>query len=378
MRLKKLKIENMSLSSQRLKPIKFSPKIGREFSATLNKRVRMYFKDNNISKHANAAMVFKTIVMVSLYFVPLGLILFAGLSNIWVILAMYLIMGIGMAGIGMGVMHDANHGAYSKNENVNKWIGKIVNLIGGYAVTWKVQHNVLHHSYTNIHGYDEDIAPPKFMRFSPNEKLKPIHKYQHFYVWFFYSLMTVSWVTTKDFQQLFRYRKMDLTKTENSNFSALFIELIFSKVFYYTTMLILPIVILPISWFWIPIFMVAKNLIAGFILAVVFQPAHVIPETEFVQPDADNYVDNNFAIHQMKTTANFAPKSRILAWFVGGLNYQVEHHLFPNICHVHYKKISAIVKKTAEEYNIPYHSHQTFMKALLYHTKMIKSLGRAS
>ena len=367
----------MSETTQALKPVKFSPKIGREFSATLNKRVRMYFKENNISKHANFGMVIKTIFMVSLYFVPLALLLFAGLTNIWVILLMYLLMGLGMAGIGMGVMHDANHGAYSKNENVNRWIGKIVNLIGGYAVTWKVQHNVLHHSYTNIHGYDEDIAPPKFMRFSPNEKLKPIHRYQHLYVWFFYSLMTVSWVTTKDFKQLFRYRKMNLTKTENSNFGALFTELLFSKVFYYLTLLVLPILILPISWFWIPIFMVLKNLLGGFILAIVFQPAHVVPETEFIQPDSDNFVDNNFAIHQMETTANFAPKSRILNWFIGGLNYQVEHHLFPNICHVHYKKISAIVKKTAEEYNVPYHSHKTFATALFYHTKMIKSLGRA-
>lgn len=367
----------MTESVQGLKPIKFSPKKGREFSATLNKRVRMYFKENNISKHANTSMVVKTVFMVSLYFVPLALVIFGGFTNIWLILLMYALMGFGMAGIGMSVMHDANHGAYSKNENVNKWIGKIVNLIGGYAVTWKVQHNVLHHSYTNIHGYDEDISPPPFMRFSPNEELKPIHKYQHFYVWFFYSLMTVSWVTTKDFKQLYRYRKMELTKTENSNFGALLAELIFSKVFYYITMLIIPILVLPISWWWIPIFIVVKNLIAGFVLAIVFQPAHVVPETEFIHPDENNFVDNNFAIHQLETTANFAPKSRILGWFVGGLNYQVEHHLFPNICHVHYKKISSIVKQTAEDYNIPYHSHKTFMTALIHHTKMIKSLGRA-
>lgn len=367
----------MSETSQGLRPIKFSPKIGREFSATLNKRVRMYFKENNISKHANANMVIKTIFMVSLYFVPLSLVLFGGLSNIWVIFAMYILMGLGMAGIGMGVMHDANHGAYSKNANVNKWIGKIVNLIGGYAVTWKVQHNVLHHSYTNIHGYDEDISPPPFMRFSPNAELKPIHKYQHFYVWFFYSLMTVSWVTTKDFKQLFRYRKMDLTKTENANFGKLLTELIFSKVFYYSTMLVLPMIILPISWFWIPLFIVAKNLVAGFILAVVFQPAHVVPETDFVKPDEHNFVDNNFAIHQMETTANFAPRSRILNWYVGGLNYQVEHHLFPNICHVHYKKLSEIVKQTAQEFKVPYHSHETFLTAVMSHTKMIKSLGQA-
>ena len=367
----------MSNSIQVLKPIRYSQKIGREFNSTLNKRIRAYFKENNISKHANFNMVLKTIFMVSLYFVPLGFLLSGLITNFWIIGLMYVLMGLGMAGIGMGVMHDANHGAYSKNQNVNRWIGKIVNLIGGYAVTWKVQHNVLHHSYTNVHGYDEDIMPPKFMRFSPNEKLRPIHKYQHYYVWFFYSLMTVSWVTTKDFQQLFRYKKMNLTKLENEKFAPLLIELILSKIFYYGTLLVLPIIILPISWWWIPIFIFIKNLISGFVLAIVFQPAHVVPETDFVQPNEDNLIENNFAIHQMETTANFAPKSRILNWFVGGLNYQVEHHLFPNICHVHYKKISKIVKQTAEEFNVPYNTHRTFLKALVYHTKMIKSLGRA-
>ena len=367
----------MSKAIQVMKPIRYSQKIGREFNATLNKRIRAYFKENNISKHANFNMVLKTIFMVSLYFVPLGFLLSGIITNIWIIGLMYVLMGLGMAGIGMGVMHDANHGAYSKNKNVNKWIGKIVNLIGGYAVTWKVQHNVLHHSYTNVHGYDEDISPIGIMRFSPNAKLRKIHKYQHYYVWFFYSLMTLSWVTTKDFQQLFRYKKMNLTKLENEKFTPLLIELVISKIFYYTTLIVLPILILPISWWWIPIFAVLKNLISGFVLAIVFQPAHVVPETDFVQPSEDNLIDNNFAIHQMETTANFAPKSRILNWFVGGLNYQVEHHLFPNICHVHYKKISKIVRETAEEFNVPYNTHKTFLTALLYHTRMIKSLGRA-
>ncbi len=366
----------MSNSTVKINPVRYSQKIGRDFQRTLNKRIRAYFKDNNISKHANFNMVVKTIFMVSLYFVPLALVLSGQLTNVWVVGLMYGLMGFGMAGIGMGIMHDANHGAYSKNGNVNKWIGKIVNLIGGYAVTWKVQHNVLHHSYTNVHGLDEDISPPKFMRFSPNEKLKPIHKYQHYYVWFFYSLMTISWVTAKDFLQLFRYKKMGLTQNENKKFSPLLIELIVSKLFYYTTLLILPILILPVAWWVIVLFIVFKNLISGFLLAIVFQPGHVVPETNFIKPEEDNSIENNFAIHQMQTTANFAPKSRFLNWFIGGLNHQVEHHLFPNICHVHYKKISRIVRETAQEFNVPYNTHKTFLTALVYHTKMIKSLGR--
>lgn len=366
----------MSRLVKEFKTVKFSQTVGRDFQSTLNKRVRAYFKDNGISKYANFSMVIKTIFMIGLYFIPLGIVLSGQITEVALIALMYGLMGLGMAGIGMSVMHDANHGAYSKNKAINKWIGKIINLIGGYVTTWKIQHNVLHHSFTNIHGYDEDIAPPPFLRFSPNDKLKKHHKYQHYYVWFLYSLMTVSWVTAKDFLQLFRYKKMQLTKNENKKFSPLLFELFFSKIFYYTTVIILPLLILPISWWAILLLVLFKNLISGFLLSTVFQPAHVVPETEFIKPGSNNVVENNFAIHQMQTTANFAPKSKIFSWFIGGLNHQVEHHLFPNICHVHYRNISRIVKETANEYKIPYNSHRTFLTALIYHTKMIKSLGK--
>ena len=288
---------------------------------------------------------------------------------------MYLCIGLGTAGIGLSIMHDANHGAYSKKNSVNKWLGKIINIVGGYAPTWKIQHNVLHHTYTNIEGYDEDIAPPKFLRFSPNAEHKKIHKFQHLYAWFFYGLMTFSWITAKDFRQLFRYKKMDLTKTENTKFNMLLGELIISKVIYYIMVLIVPILMIDIAWFWFPIFIFGLHFIAGSILGFVFQPAHVVPEVAFLDTPKDLSVENNFAIHQMETTANFAPRSRILYWLIGGLNYQVEHHLFPNVCHVHYKKISKIVRETAKEFDVPYHSHSTFFSAIKYHLKMLKAIG---
>lgn len=367
----------MSSTTEELKPIRFSPKIGRDFASTLNKRVRQYFKENDISRHANTNMVLKTIFMVSLYFIPLGFLLSGLIQNVWIVFLMYTIMGLGTAGIGLSIMHDANHGAYSKNEQVNRWLGKILNLIGGYAPTWKIQHNILHHSYTNIQGYDEDIHPPGFMRFTPDEERKPIHRFQHIYAWFFYGLMTFTWITSKDFAALYRYKKMGLTKTENVNFNALLLECIASKIFYYTTVLVLPLLIIDISWWLIPIFIFIKHFIAGLALAMIFQPAHVVPETNFHATPEDLSIENNFAIHQMETTANFAPKSRILYWLVGGLNYQVEHHLFPNICHVHYKKLSKIVRETAEEFNVPYNTHSTFFRAIVFHNRMLKSLGKA-
>lgn len=361
-----------------LQSLRYSQKIGKDFSTTLNKRVRDYFKEHGIHRYANASMKLKTVFMISLFFVPLFFLLSTWITSVWLVGLMYALMGLGTAGIGLSIMHDANHGAYSPKGNVNKWLGKIIALVGGYAPTWKIQHNILHHTYTNVEGYDEDINPPPFLRFSPNAKWRPIHRFQHFYAWFFYGLMTISWSTTKDFNQLFRYKKMGLTRTENPAFGKLLFELIFSKLLYYTLVLVLPIALLDISWWWFPIFFFLLHFLAGTILSFIFQTAHVVPETSFVAVETDkSYIENNFAIHQLQTTANFAPRSAVLHWLIGGLNYQIEHHLFPNICHVHYKKISAIVRKTAEEFSIPYHTHSTFFHAIYHHFRMLKLIGRS-
>ncbi len=366
-----------STNSSVFEPLKFSTTVGADFNATLKKRVRAYFKDNNISKYANANMKIKTVFMLTLYFAPYILMMSGAFTNSWLIAMCWALMGFGMAGIGMSVIHDANHGAYSKNDKVNYFLGRLVNLVGAYAPTWKIQHNVLHHTYTNIQHFDEDIDPPvPIIRFTPHDKYKPIHRFQFLYAWFFYSLMTVSWVTIKDWQSLFRYKKMGLTRNENEKFSALFLELLVSKVIYYTYMIVLPILFLDIPWWGILLLFLLKQLIAGFTLAVVFILAHVVPETAFPQPNADHKMENNWAIHQLQTTSNFGPKSRIFQWFIGGLNYQVEHHLFPNICHVHYRKLSKIVKETALEYGLPYYSEPTFMSAVRSHSKMLYNLGK--
>ncbi|WP_066755763.1 fatty acid desaturase family protein [Crocinitomix algicola] len=366
----------MENNTNKLKPIKFSHKIGRDFNSTLKRRVRAYFKENNISKYANTNMKIKTAFMTLLYFTPYVLMMTGVITNIWLIAMCWAFMGFGIAGIGLSVMHDANHGAYSKKESVNRIIGRIVNLVGGYAPTWKIQHNILHHSYTNVHGYDEDVSPAlSILRFSPKDKHIPIHRFQFIYAWFFYSLMTVMWITTKDFQQLFRYKKMGLTQTENEKFGKLLTELLITKAVYYLYIVILPLIFLDIAWWQLLIFIIMMHLIAGFTLAVIFQPAHVVPDTEFPEPTRDLTIENNWAIHQLETTSNFAPKSRIFYWLVGGLNYQVEHHLFPNICHVHYKKLSKIVKETAEEFGVPYYSEPTFFSAIRSHGRMLKQLG---
>ncbi len=354
--------------------VKFNRKDQPEFVKELRKNVNKYFTDNNISKHANANMVFKTIFMCLLYFTPLLMMLTGTITNLAPMLGMWFLMGLGMSGIGLSIMHDANHGSYSQNKKINNALGFIVNFVGGYHVNWKIQHNVLHHSFTNIEHHDEDIAKP-IMRFSPNQERKKIFKYQAYYAPFFYGIMTLYWFVFKDFQQLIRYNERNLLKGQGLTMRRALAEVIFNKTWYLILTLILPIIVLPLPWWQTVLGFLMMHLMSGLILACIFQPAHVIEETNFYVTDEDGSIENNWAIHQLRTTANFANGSTFFSWFIGGLNYQIEHHLFPNICHVHYRNISSIVKKTAEDYDIPYHQHTTFYGALKSHFSLLNQLG---
>lgn len=353
--------------------IQFSKEHNQDFYKELRKRVNAYFKDNNISRYANANMVIKTIFMLALYFVPYAFQYVT--TNAWVSMLLWVIMGFGMAGIGLSIMHDANHGAYSKNDRVNKLLGLLINLVGGSDHNWRIQHNVLHHTYTNVTGMDEDINPGAIMRFSPHQKRRKIHRLQHYYAWFFYGLMTLAWFLSKDYKQVVRYEKMGLTKTQGVTWKQALAKVIFTKILYAAVTIVLPIIFFPTAWWVVVLGFIIMQFTAGLTLACIFQPAHVVPTSDFPMPDESGNIHADWAVNQLYNTANFAPKARILSWYVGGLNYQVEHHLFPNICHVHYKKISKIVMETAIEYNLPYYSYDTFFKALSEHTKLLKNLG---
>jgi linoleoyl-CoA desaturase len=346
-----------------------------EFYQTLKQRVNQYFEDNNISKNANAAMITKSVAMLSIYLIPYFLIITGVLSNPWLVFAAWIVMGLGMAGVGFSIMHDANHGSYSKNPKVNRRLGNLIYLLGGNPDNWKIQHNVLHHSFTNIDGMDEDLDTPWFLRFSPDRPHHPVHKYQFIYAWPLYGMMTLMWSTTKDFKQALRYHKKNLLKTQRINLKVLMNRLVLSKVVYYILFLALPLILSPVAWWQTLLFYIIMHLVAGFVLGIVFQPAHVIPDAQFPQPDQNRNVDSNWAVHELATTANFAPTNKILSWYVGGLNFQVEHHLFPNICHIHYPKIAPIVKKTAEEFGMPYISMKSFRSALWEHGTLLRRLG---
>lgn len=350
----------------------------RDFVATLNSRVNQYFKEHNIARQANSEMILKTIFMFALYFVPYSLVITEVVTGSIGLMISVILMGFGLGGIGLSVMHDANHGAYSKISWANTLLGYSLNMIGANAFNWKMQHNVMHHSYTNIHDEDEDISPRGVLRFSPETRWKPIHRYQFIYAWFLYGLMTIVWLVARDFIRIIRYHRNGLAKKQDANIRQEWIILIASKCLYIGYIFVLPLLLTDLSWQQVLIGIFIMQYIAGFMLAIIFQAAHVVEGTAYPLPDHERNMQTNWAVHQLLTTTNFANSSKWFSWYVAGLNFQIEHHLFPNICHVHYAKIAPIVKSTAQEFGFPYKSKKTFFDAIIGHYRMLNSLSKRS
>lgn len=355
--------------------VKYVPSPEKEqFFATLRQRVQAYFNQNHIERTANGKMYFKTTTMLFLYFLPIVLI-YLNILPFWAMWLCYLLMGVGVVGIGMGVMHDAIHNSYSSKTWVNKLLGYTMNLVGGSNFTWKVQHNHLHHTYTNVPGHDEDINNKPILRLAPTGEWRPIHRFQHWYALFLYGFLTISWVTAGDFEQLVRYTKRGLTRELGHSVAWEATKLIATKAVYWTFILFIPMFALDYAWWQVLIGFFAMHFMAGFVLALVFQLAHVVKDTQYTFPDENGNIDNSWAINQLMTTANFARNNRFISWWIGGLNFQIEHHLLPQICHVHYPKLAPIVKQTAEEFGLPYYEYKSMWAAIKSHLARLKELG---
>lgn len=371
------KFFKLSVVSSKLNIVRFAPRNGEGFYDTLKKNIDAFFIENKIDRHGNSAMKWKTVAMLALFFVPyIFIVTGLGAASPFLFFGLWFLMGLGMVGIGCGVHHDSNHGSYSDNKLVNKIVGDVVNVVGGYDVTWRIQHNVLHHTYTNIAGLDEDIDAGILLRFSPQSKKYKMHRFQHIYAWFLYCLLTLQWVTYKDYRLIFLYEKKGLLRKEKLTLKKALLELSIYKVIYYTYILVLPILFSGMPWYYVIYGFLILHAVAGLALSCIFQLAHVLEEAEFPLPTEDRKMENNWAIHQLLNTANFAPRSRVMAWFIGGLNNQIEHHLFPHICHVHYRKLAVIVRETAQYYGLPYLEQPTFVHALIEHGKMLRKMGR--
>ncbi len=357
------------------KRIKFINKNKTVFFDTLKSRVDNYFKENNISQYANGKMVFKSFVMLCIYFVPYALIMTQDMSltSMWICT---LIMGLGLAGLGMCIMHDANHNAYSSNRTINKIMGHSLNVVGGEAGNWITQHNLLHHTYTNIFNMDKDIDDKGIMRLTPDSEYKKIQRFQTIYVFFFYSIMTLYWTTLKDFAQFYQFIRDGYHKEKGFDKFKTFFNILIWKLFYWGYIIVLPVIVLDVTIFQVFIGFLSMHLVGGLILSITFQLAHVVEKADFPKPDPKGNIYNEWAIHQLNTTADFARDNWLISYYFGGLNFQAIHHLFPQVCHVHYPKIAPIVEQTAKEFGVKYLYHDTMREAFASHMRLLSKLGK--
>ncbi len=356
-----------------VRTVSFQNQLDPGFAKEVKARVNAYFKENGLSPNANAAMVTKTVVLFLVYFGSFALILtgWPGLAGSWFLA---FLMGVGMAGIGFCIAHDALHGAYSANPKVNQWLGYSFDVLGANGYLWKITHNIIHHTYTNIHGHDEDLEVAGFIRLSPGMKYQWIHRYQHVLAFFAYSFATLFWVFAKDFKYFFA---RELGPYENKQHPVKeWVFLGFSKVLYFAYILGLPMWLTELTFVQWAIGFVTMHLTAGLILGVIFQLAHVVEETDHPKENEEGFIENAWMIHQLETTSNFARSNRVLGWYIGGLNYQIEHHLFPRVCSIHYEKISPIVQEVAAKYGVPYNNHETLFQAIRSHYRTLKKFGR--
>ena len=343
------------------------------FSSVLKQRVQQYFIENQISQNANFAMYIKSLFLVILWFSFYFLIVTNYLSYPLTYLV-WAMMGFTIALVTMNIGHDSIHGAYTKNPIFNFLLEQTFNLNGASAYMWKSMHNIAHHTYTNIHGYDEDISPIPVIRLSPKAERKTIHQYQYIYAFFFYFLGTFTWVFFKDYVKFFKNEVGNYTskKHPKSEYFGLF----FYKALYYTLFIGIPIYFTEQAWYYTFLGFLIMHLVSGFYLAIVFMMAHAVEEVAFPDVTETGNIETDWFTHQLHTTANFSTGCPVATFLTGGLNQQIEHHLFPNICSIHYPKLSKIVKETANEFDIPYHNSSSFLKALKSHILFLKKMGK--
>ena len=342
------------------------------FHMQLKERVNQYFEAIQKPRTGDISLLLKGVLFFMVYlFLYFHLVFFTPV--IWLAISECVLLGGVTAAIGFNVMHDGAHGSFSKYNTVNKMAGFSLNFLGASAIMWNMKHNIIHHTYTNIAGVDDDIEAGPYLRFCETQKRLKIHKFQHYYFWILYTLLHIVWIFLTDYKKYFSgkigtvpIRKM--TVSEHISFWT-------AKVIYAFMVVVLPIYIVGFSKWIIGFLMV--SMVTGFVISIVFQLAHTVEHTTFPRVSEDSgKIENEWAMHQIATTANFATGNKLISWLVGGLNFQIEHHLFPKISHVHYPAISKITKTTCAEFGLNYIEYPKMRHAIASHVMYLKKLGQ--
>lgn len=351
-------------------PVRFGKSAG--FLVTLRQRIDTYFEESGKKRRDLPQMYLKTAIIMAWFVASyVGLVFFA--TAVWQAALLCVSLGFAMAAIGFNIQHDGGHNAYSDSKRINNLMAMTLDLLGGSSYLWKRTHNQIHHSYTNIDGHDDDIDLGVLGRLSPHQPSYWFHKAQHVYLWFLYGFLPFKWQLYDDLGFMVHRRIAGHRYPRPKGWElAVFIG---GKLMFLGWALALPLFFH--KWYVVLAAWFGVSWLQGVILSVVFQLAHVVEEADFPAPDEiTNRIENEWAIHQVETTVDFARTSRLVNWFTGGLNYQIEHHLFPQICHLHYPALSQIVEETSKEFGVSYSAHQTFGAAVASHYRLLKAMGR--
>lgn len=345
---------------------------GGAFQTALKRRVDEYFTTSGLSRRGSPWMTLKTATLLS-WFAASYVFLVFGAAAWWQALAGAISLGLAMAGIGFSIQHDANHGGYSESRKLNRLLALTLDMIGGSSYLWGWKHNIFHHTHTNVTGSDPDINAEPMLRMSPFQPLRWVHRFQHLYFWMLYAWMPAKWHLVDDFESVARAsiggHKVPRPKGwELAGF-------IGGKALFFGWSLVLPAFFHPL---WqVLLFHLVASWTLGVTLGLFFQLAHCIEEADFPKPEGANFkLSRDWAVHQVRTTVDFAPRNKLLTWYLGGLNFQVVHHLFPKVCHVHYPALSRLVAETCGEFGERYLVHRSITAALLSHARWMYRLGR--
>ena len=349
--------------------VRFKRRKKPDFFTVLKKRVDRYFEKEGVSPYANGVMRAKSALIIGAYLALLGAI-YSDVFRGGALILLYMCLGFVAALNGLNIAHDANHGSYSRRPAINRLLASLWDLSGPSSLVWRYSHNLQHHIYTNIPGIDGDIDKASILRFSPCDPLLPFHRYQHWYAPFLYALSTLNWVFYSDYVWFFKeWRGGKMSASETALFFGF-------KVANLALFLLLPLFFLSAPFWQILCGFLALHFTAGIFSALVFQLGHLVEGVGYVKPDDGRRIPSDWISHEMMTTSNCATDSRWLSHLIGGLNFQIEHHLFPHVCHVHYAGIADLVKETAKEFDLPYNEIPTFLQAVRSHFSLLKFLGR--
>lgn len=342
------------------------------FGRELRRRVDAHFKERGTSERDAPAMFVKSLVVLCFAAAVYVLLVFFA-RTWWQAVALGVLMGLAAAEIGFNIQHDGGHRAYSRRRWLNSATAATLDLIGASSYMWRWKHGLFHHQYVNVAGHDADIDLGIFGRLSPHHRRMGFHRWQHIYLWPLYGFLSLKWWIHDDVRDALTGRSGAHGIPRPAGWElATFLG---GKIVFVCLALGLPLLLHPV----LPVLGVfaLASLVLGVVLSVVFQLAHAVEEAAFPEVLPDGALDAGWAAHQVRTTVDFCRGNRMVTWLVGGLNFQIEHHLFPHVSHVHYPAISRVVERTCREYGVAYREHPTFLAGMASHYRWLKRMGAA-